>query len=335
MRINVKPPYYNISKIFSQIDKHVDFEKKDKDDSILLVPDKLGSGKIWYRDVMNGMALMIIKDLTVKEKTIIHFEADKTLPAFAFVFCDKLNGHATLEAQESDFKVNFQQGAYMMSSAIHETHTYIPGGKNNFVGLFVLQEFIEKYLEGIFKEKKLIIKNGEVMKEIFLQIPSLNTDIKMALHALENNSFTGELRNMYLESKVFELITLFFHQFEHQQTQKTLLRKKEKELVYQAQQILDEKLETPPSITELSRMVGLNEYKLREGFRLLFDNTIYGYLRQQRMFKAKLLMEKEELTVSEAGNTVGYTNLSHFAEAFKKEFGMNPSQVNGNKNILL
>jgi AraC family transcriptional regulator, transcriptional activator of the genes for pyochelin and ferripyochelin receptors len=86
-------------------------------------------------------------------------------------------------------------------------------------------------------------------------------------------------------------------------------------------------MDNPPSVYELARMVGVNETKLRLGFKQVFKTTIYDYLRKIRMQEAKILILDKELTVSEAGLTVGYSNLSHFARAFKQEFGMNPSEL--------
>jgi AraC-like DNA-binding protein len=238
-----------------------------------------------------------------------------------------MNGYARLFAPRTGSETYFYQGAYLISSSIHESHTYKPGNTSNFTGLLILPEFIEKYLESLFNKKDLQINNCGKMEEVILQLPSLNPEMQLAMNALQHNDYSGELRNLYLESKVFELITLFFLQFETNNNKKNYLRKSEKEKVFEAQQILKEKMDSPPSITKLSRLVGLNEYKLRLGFKELFDNTVYGYLKQQRMLKAKALIENNELNVSEAGIAVGYSNLSHFAEAFKREFGINPSTL--------
>ena len=310
----------------TKVDDHVGFETSDERDQCYIIPAHLGSGKIWYRDVIDGMAILIVEDMVVHEKTVFNYVPDSSQPYYNIVCTRGMSGSAKLSAPEGN-QLDFRQGAYLISSSIHETHTYQPGGKNNFTCLSILPEFVDKYLDDFFKKRNLGFNSQGKMKEIMLQIQSLTPEIQLGINALRNHSFSGELRKLYLESKVFELITLFFLQFEEQQMKTTILRKREKGLVYEAQKILSENLDFPPSITELSRLVGLNEYKLRLGFKELFNNTVYGYLRQQRMLKAKDLIESAELSVSEAGISVGYSNLSHFAEAFKKEFGINPSQL--------
>jgi AraC-like DNA-binding protein len=87
--------------------------------------------------------------------------------------------------------------------------------------------------------------------------------------------------------------------------------------------------ENPPTICELSRLVGLNEYKLKNGFREMFGKTIYEHVRELRMSNAKDLLEDDNLSISQVAYKVGYINTSHFARAFRKKYGLNPSDFRG------
>lgn len=85
------------------------------------------------------------------------------------------------------------------------------------------------------------------------------------------------------------------------------------------------RMEHPMTIEQLAKHVQLSEWKLKHGFNELFGTTLYAYLRDYRLEQALTMMERELLSVSEAAYAVGYSNLSHFAEAFRKKYGMNPS----------
>jgi AraC-like DNA-binding protein len=95
--------------------------------------------------------------------------------------------------------------------------------------------------------------------------------------------------------------------------------------LYQAKEILLQDLENPPSLLELAQQVGLNDYKLKAGFRQVFGTTVFGYLHQQRMQRAYDLLTSSDLNVTEVANQVGYTSLSAFSSAFKKFFKVSPS----------
>jgi len=92
------------------------------------------------------------------------------------------------------------------------------------------------------------------------------------------------------------------------------------------QKIVDANLADPPSLAELAKMTGLNKFKLKIGFKEMFDSTIYEYARRERMNWAKSLMDSGNFSVSETAWEVGYTNVSHFIACFKKHFFISPGQ---------
>ena len=83
------------------------------------------------------------------------------------------------------------------------------------------------------------------------------------------------------------------------------------------------------TIREISLKVGLNEKKLKAGFRDRFGLPIYAFLQRTRLERARVLMENGKTSVTDAALQVGYTNPSHFARLFRREFGLAPSVVIG------
>jgi AraC-like DNA-binding protein len=59
----------------------------------------------------------------------------------------------------------------------------------------------------------------------------------------------------------------------------------------------------------------------------MYGMGLYEYFQKNRMQKARSLLLAENISVKEVGVKVGYTNLSNFSLAFKKEFGVLPSQI--------
>ncbi len=89
--------------------------------------------------------------------------------------------------------------------------------------------------------------------------------------------------------------------------------------------ILIAKYMNPPTIPELSKMVALNEYRLKQGFKELFGKTVHEFTQELRMANARALLENREMTISQIAYEVGYLNVSHFTRAFRKIHGRNPS----------
>jgi AraC-like DNA-binding protein len=71
----------------------------------------------------------------------------------------------------------------------------------------------------------------------------------------------------------------------------------------------------------------MNECYLKKGFKALTGKTIHEYTQELRISKAKEMLSKEGLSVSDVANTLGFSSISHFSTAFKKATGMKPCEL--------
>jgi AraC-like DNA-binding protein len=83
----------------------------------------------------------------------------------------------------------------------------------------------------------------------------------------------------------------------------------------------------PPTIALLAEKSGMSVSKLKSAFKRVYGTGIYEYYQKNRMQKAKSMLLTGQYNVKEVGTQLGYSNLSNFSLAFKKEFKMLPSQV--------
>jgi AraC-like DNA-binding protein len=83
-------------------------------------------------------------------------------------------------------------------------------------------------------------------------------------------------------------------------------------------------LENPPSLFGLARQVGLNDTKLKRGFRQVFGTTAFGCLHAHRMEQGRQLLAKGKMNVTEVAYKIGYSSRTYFSRAFTKHFGLNP-----------
>ncbi|RXK62770.1 AraC family transcriptional regulator [Lacibacter luteus] len=83
----------------------------------------------------------------------------------------------------------------------------------------------------------------------------------------------------------------------------------------------------PPTIVTLAGFSKMSVSKLKSTFKKVYGTGIYEYYQKNRMLKARALLLTGKYNVKEVGTQLGYTNLSNFSLAFKKEFGLLPSEV--------
>jgi AraC-like DNA-binding protein len=92
-----------------------------------------------------------------------------------------------------------------------------------------------------------------------------------------------------------------------------------------AAEILSQRLDDPPTISELSMLVGMNACDLKRCFKCVYGDSIASYSRNRRLAAAQDLLNHSELSVAEIALEVGYTNPSQFARAFRQHFDVNPA----------
>lgn len=161
----------------------------------------------------------------------------------------------------------------------------------------------------------------------------LTSQMQTTIEQIWHHPYQGAIARMYLEGKTLELIAMQLSQLTESKpdTIKSTLKSQSINCIYQARDILASQLENPPSISELTKQVGISELTLRRGFRELFGTTVIGYLTQKRMEQAELLLREKKLSVAEVSNLVGYSHLGYFAKVFKRQFGITPSECLGGK----
>ena len=96
--------------------------------------------------------------------------------------------------------------------------------------------------------------------------------------------------------------------------------------LYRVRNLILEDLKQPLNLDELAKMAGLNRNKLNEQFRLLFGDTVFSWLREQRLQNARQLLDDSQISVQAIAETCGYVSPPQFSRAFKQRFGLSPSE---------
>lgn len=154
------------------------------------------------------------------------------------------------------------------------------------------------------------------------------------LHGLRAQLFTSPLqgiaRQLYMTAKALEIVA---HTLDSLLTPDSdalkatpRLRAGDIARLHEVKALLAERLDAPPSINEISALVGLNTRKLTAGFRHLFDNSVYGYLQTLRLETAWRMLSSGEANVSSVAYQVGYSP-AHFSVAFRKKYGIAPKDM--------
>lgn len=83
---------------------------------------------------------------------------------------------------------------------------------------------------------------------------------------------------------------------------------------------------TSYTVEEMSRDIGMSHTQLYRKMKALTGQTINEFIRAIRLKRAAQMLDQHQLTISEITYQVGFTDLQHFRECFKKMYGVTPSQ---------
>ncbi len=187
----------------------------------------------------------------------------------------------------------------------------------------VLYSLLEGELDIIPIDFKPIVEGAET-KSYFCQ-GEMGSAVQAVACQIVCGPLSGTPERLFLEGKALEFIALQLAWIGGQkglQSSRPVLSPKERDRIHVAREMLVQNLASPPTLSELSRLVGLSVNKLCAGFRQLFGTTVFGFLKEYQMQKARLLFEEADLNVSQVAWAVGYVNVSHFSAAYKKRFGV-------------
>ena len=81
------------------------------------------------------------------------------------------------------------------------------------------------------------------------------------------------------------------------------------------------------SIADICRKVDASESTILREFQNRLGKAPTTYIAERRLEEAMILIKGQRYSVSQVSDIVGYENVSAFSAAFKKRFGLTPSQV--------
>jgi AraC family transcriptional activator of pyochelin receptor len=193
------------------------------------------------------------------------------------------------------------------------------------VDMFI--QFTQNGDDQLKRFSEAIMKGNSVM--LSEEWGAVDTTIQQVIRQIIHCNYADHLKKLFLLSKSIELLVLSAEACKTAADKKgTFIRNKtDKEKLIAVRDLINQRVQDPPNLSEIARIVGLNEYKLKRGFKETFNNTVFGYLAEQRLQLAYQYLQDTEKTAAGISYELGYATPQHFNNAFKKKFGITPFSV--------
>lgn len=241
-----------------------------------------------------------------------------------FYFCTR--GMATFHFdEEQDVQLIKEGNSLLLFNPVIPIPVNISLSKKSKLIIYVVDiEFME-LLFSRYKSFLPMFENNaisSVHKERMLSVQE-----KMILSQLENYSVKKEFENLYLTSKLNELLVYYFsYKIDVLQSNPYLEDEHLFSKFEEIKNILKENIANPPTLIEISEKMKMSKYKINEGFKKIYGKSISSFVLDTKLEIGRDKLEMKVKQVQEIAYDLGYENPSHFIEAFKKKYGVTPKQ---------
>lgn len=206
-------------------------------------------------------------------------------------------------------------------NGIKGCNTFYQGDINIIDIRYSLTEVQSKSLPAFSSLQRHYEQNASYLDTIMIASP-ISPNLMHVIRQIESCHLDGEIRKTYLYAKSLEVLALVMAQTQ-QEYDYSAVSSIQRRVIYCAIKLLHSHYEQAWTIRSLSKAVGLNERKLKEGFKIIISSTFHQYLEQVRMAAAQEYL-KQGMNVVDVAISVGYASPSHFSKRFRQHHNINP-----------
>jgi AraC-like DNA-binding protein len=292
----------------------------------LTIPAHLGSGSIVAHNVNSQLSYAV---MNFKLNCDLELQRESGNAGFVISFNmvevqkELLVGH---RQQMITDKRPFRNDIFLTDSR-DSAYLRISAGSNvRRLLIFCSPELAMQYLPREIFDKLSVFARENSLGENPLFINLSHRTMLRELFEMKESDPLSPIRTL---SGIFHLIEKFLYSFlrQEQAALPRTVKKNDLESMQHVEHILSSRLEGFPSLESLAHEVFMSTSKLKNLFKQVYGHTLYDYYNKSRLQRAKELLITGQCSIKQAGSEIGFSNLSHFAKAFRKEFGILPRDL--------
>lgn len=259
--------------------------------------------------------------------TATNFEWSRSFHPNSVEVCLNLDGNGCIRNGKQEVEIAPRTFLYYYQGDPGLNALRRAGQHHRFITVEFAPQFLRQHFAGQKENLDPIIRDvvADSAKGARMGSPERLSTLHMQLvESFQQCPVFQPAREIWFRCKALELAAHLFFRPAGGELFCTRTQRAARERVEKARQILRERLEEPPSLEELGKLVGCSPFYLSRLFSQEAGMTIQQYIRQIRMERAAELLRTGKCNVTEAAMAVGYNSLSHFSSAFHETFGCCP-----------
>lgn len=191
--------------------------------------------------------------------------------------------------------------------------------------IYMRKEVIARYLGKIKGFEKEAFFNDYYGESNALRYEQISGESFQLLRDLQKLRQQGGFSDFDIIGTVYLLLAEYIKKTSEQMLKSSLISRKNEERVIKAQYFMLKNIDKQfPGIDYLSQYCGISNSSFKRSFKEVTGYTSYNFFMENKLFKAKELLEDSDLSIATISNELNFSNPSYFSIMFRKKFGMFP-----------
>ncbi len=272
-----------------------------------------------------------IADYTIPEDFSIYFDNPEYLMRFGLVY----KGITEFKIENNPVSSFTPSSFFVIEKDLKGEQHWKKGQHFHGTEITIYENYFKEIIKPSFP--KIMDFDSFIKNYTYTYLPLKIIDI---INQLQSLTYENSLNSIYLESKILECIAILINEatkpenaFTNQINYGNIniganriikLTSSDIHAIQKAHDILEKNYNNPPNISTLSKMVFLNEQKLKAGFSKHYHMSIGEYTNHIKMNIAANLLSTTDLSIEEISQKIGYNYSANFSKMFKKTYGKTP-----------
>ncbi|UUC44217.1 helix-turn-helix transcriptional regulator [Flavobacterium cerinum] len=293
------------------------------DGNFIRVPDHIHSGIRYFLNCNSGITALYID---VVYNTEIHFRQQNLTNDFLGIYYNLTEGEAVLLADNTANPVGrWDYNLAIVDAALSTDYIVKPGSRTYVLCIFIKKELIKEYMRDnpslqahvdsiMDAETNTVIRFTRMPHESFHLLNDLRTQ------TIGTTSF-----DYYLQGTIQSLLADYIEKMTIDDIVIGKVGERDLNGIVKSQSYLVNHLEeTFPGIDFLAAMACMSPAKYKSLFKKITGIPPNTFFLNNKLVKARLLLQQNELPVDEIARKLHFTNSSYFILKFRNFFGLSP-----------
>jgi len=293
------------------------------EDNYIIIPEELQTGTRYFLDCGEGIVAYYINVKYNKNFRFIQKNEDND---FVGLYYNLTEGEATVSRESTVYDVGRWRYNLSVLDGSLETDYNVKAGSSTFaLYIFIKKEKIISFV----KDHNITFRDIDLLTD-----PNRNTIVRFDRMSSESYHLLNDLRKLEVGGSIFNLnligtVQMLISNYLKKMASRRIIIQTVNSsdlsnIIASQMYLIDHIGDHFPSITQMANRANMSETKFKNLFKKITGSTANKFFMDNKLLKAKELLESKQLSISQVSDQLSFTNNSYFASKFKENFGLSP-----------